>query len=200
MDVRGPKDRLSRRFGINLTGTTSRSLDRRLAQPPGVHGAKRRRKPSQYGEQLLEKQKVRAIYGVKERQFSRYFAEASRVAGRPGENLMQLLEVRLDHAVYRAGFARTRPMARQFVSHRHITINGQIASIPSMRVKPGDVIGLANGVAEIPGVAELLRHPVTTAPVWLSREGTSSRVLGLPAPTDYDAHVNVGLIVEFYSR
>lgn len=200
MDVRGPKDRLSRRFGINLSGTTSRSLDRRLGQPPGIHGAKRRRKPSQYGEQLTEKQKVRAIYGIKESQFSRYFAEASRVPGRPGENLMQILELRLDNAVYRAGFARTRPMARQLVGHRHITVNGRIASIPSMRVKPGDVIGLATGTEEIIGVAELLRHPVTNAPAWISREGTTARVLGAPAPTDYDAHVNPGLIVEFYSR
>ena len=137
MDVRGPKDRLSRRFGVNLSGSASRSLDPRLSQPPGVHGAKRRRKQSQFGEQLGEKQKVRAIYGVKERQFSRYFEEASRQEGRPGENLMRLLEQRLDNVVYRAGFARTRPMARQLVGHRHITINGHIASIPSMRVQNG---------------------------------------------------------------
>jgi small subunit ribosomal protein S4 len=200
MDVRGPKDRLSRRFGINLSGTTSRSLDRRLNQPPGIHGAKRRRKPSQYGEQLSEKQKVRAIYGIKERQFRRYFEEASRITGRPGENLMRLLELRLDNVVYRAGFARTRPMARQLVSHRHITVNGQRAGIPSIRIRPGDVIGLSNGSEEIVGIVELMRHPVTTAPSWISRDGATARVLAAPGPTDYDAHVNVGLIVEFYSR
>lgn len=200
MDVRGPKDRLSRRFGINLSGTASRSLDRRLNQPPGIHGAKRRRKPSQYGEQLMEKQKVRAIYGVKERQFSRYFEEASRVPGRPGENLMKLLELRLDNVVYRAGFARTRPMARQLVNHRHITVNGRKAGIPSIRIKPGDVVALASGSEQITGVVEVLRHPVTMAPSWISREGNSARVVADPGPTDYDAHINTGLIVEFYSR
>src|SRR6266545_2970051 len=128
---RAPKHKLSRRFGIDIYGTGGTQLQRRLAVPPGARPGGRRRKVSEYGLQLLEKQKVKAIYGVAERQFRRYYAEAVRRPGTPGKNLLQLLERRLDNVVYRLGFARSRPMARQMVGHRHVLVNGKKVNIPS---------------------------------------------------------------------
>ena len=203
MDVKGPKDRLSRRFGINLSGTTSRSLDRRLNQPPGIHGAKRRRKPSQYGEQLLEKQKVRAIYGVKERQFRHYFEEASRVAGRPGENLMRLLELRLDNVVYRSGFSTSRRQARQLVNHGHIEVNGRKVNIPSFQVKQGDVISVkdkSHKNAHVEGAWSTAAG--RGRPGWITPgdKDLSIAISGLPTRQDIDQNINEQLIVELYSK
>lgn len=200
MKLRGPKHRLARRFGVNITGTTSRSLEARLQQPPGMHGAKRRRKLSDYGEQLREKQKVRAMYGAPEGQFRRYFQEATRLPGRPGDNLLRLLELRLDNIVYRLGFARTRPMARQLVNHGHILVNGRRVNIPSYQVHLGDVVQLGAAAQRFTPVMEALAHPSAPIPVWLERLDTSGRVRTLPGPQDFEPHINADLIVAYYSR
>ncbi|MFM7410987.1 MAG: 30S ribosomal protein S4, partial [Actinomycetota bacterium] len=141
----GPKVRLSRRLGINVfeNAKGSKALERRPF-PPGQHGRTRRRSSgSEYLTQLQEKQKAKYIYGVLERQFRKTYEEANRLAGPTGENLLRLLELRLDNVVYRAGFASTRPQARQFVSHGLVLVNGKRLNIPSARVKKGDVISLS---------------------------------------------------------
>src|SRR5579862_7676728 len=138
----GPRCKLSRREGADLSLLSGvRSLDTKckLETPPGVHGARRGR-ATEYGGQLREKQKVRIIYGIMERQFRNYFKKAARLKGSTGENLLKLLECRLDNVVYKMGFAATRAMARQMVTHRAILVNGKVVNIPSYSVKPGDVI------------------------------------------------------------
>ena len=198
----GPKNKLARREGYNLFGSTSRSLERRLGVPPGEHGAKRRRKESEYGIQLREKQKVKRIYGMLERQFRRFFAMASSQRGATGEMLLQLLERRLDNVAYRLGFARTRPMARQLVNHGHLVVNGRKLDIPSYIVKPGDVIQLTQKSAEIPGVQEALAERGGSIPSWLVRDeaGLTGRILRLPEREEVEPGISEQLIVEFYSR
>src|SRR5919206_2547898 len=142
MSVRGPKWKQMRRFGVNLFGTRSPGLAKRLEIPPGQHGRRRARKPSEYALQLREKQKARLTYGANERQFRRAYERASRMPGQTGEQMLSLLERRLDNTIYRLGFAPTRPMARQLVSHGHVRVNGRRVNIPSYEVKPGDTINL----------------------------------------------------------
>lgn len=147
----GPKDRLSRREGFDLFGKGAKLT--RLSVPPGVHGPKgAARQPSQYGRQLREKQKVRRIYGVMERQFRKYINQALRSRGNTGEVLLILLEKRLDNIVFRLGFTPTRMMARQLVSHRHVLVNDMKVNIPSYQVKKGDVIMLTAKALEMPPV------------------------------------------------
>ena len=197
----GPKDKLSRREGYNLFGSTSRSLERRLNVPPGVHGQKRRRKESEYGIQLREKQKVKRIYGVLERQFRRFFDMAGRQRGATGEVLLQLLERRLDNAVYRLGFARTRPMARQLVNHGHVVVNGAKVDIPSYIVKPGDAVQMKTKSTDIVGVQEAVADRGQNLPGWLSRDDALvGRVLRLPERAEVEPGISEQLIVEFYSR
>lgn len=198
----GPKNKLSRREGYNLFGSTSRSLERRLGTPPGGLGSRRRRKESEYGLQLREKQKVKRIYGLLERQFRRVFAMAERQRGATGTVLLQLLERRLDNVVYRLGFARTRPMARQLVNHGHFLVNGKKVDVPSYLTKPGDVIQLAPKSAEIPGVQEALAERGGNMPAWLARDenGTVGRVLRVPEREEVEPGISEQLIVEFYSR
>lgn len=192
-----PRHKVSRRFGIDIYGTGGASLERKLAVPPGSTGRKRRRK-SAYGAQLFEKQKAKALYGVLERQFRRYIAEAGRQRGDRGENLLRLLERRLDNIVYRLGFARTRPMARQMVNHGHVRVGDRRVDIPSYLVRPGEVIELDETTAQMPEVAEeIAARPV---PDWLAREGTSGRVLRLPDRADADARLDADQIIAFYAR
>jgi small subunit ribosomal protein S4 len=196
--TREPRHKVSRRFGIDIYGTGGAALQRRLTVPPG--GVRRRRaRRTEYALQLTEKQKVKAIYGVAERQMRRYYQEATRRPGPPGANLLQLLERRLDNVVYRLGFARTRPMARQLVSHGHVRVNGRRVNIPSYLVSPGEVITLSPTAAAMPTVVEELaaRRPV---PRWLERQDTTGRVLQLPSREDVDIPINEALIVAFYSR
>ena len=195
----GPKNKLSRREGVNLTGTMSRSLERRMNVPPG--GSKMRpRKATDYALGLRAKQRVKRQYGMTERQFLRFFGEAQKLPGPPGGNLLQLLERRLDNTVYRLGFARTRPMARQLVSHRHISVNDQVVNIPSYMVKPGDVIRLSETAAQIPYVQDELETGRTRLPSWLSRDRAVGRVTGVPQREDVDPDIREDLIVEFYAR
>lgn len=196
---REPKHKVSRRFGIDIYGTGGAALQRRLSVPPGGHGSGRRRKVSEYGRQLFEKQKVKAIYGVLERQFRRYYEEAARQPGRTGENLLRLLERRLDNVVYRLGFARSRPMARQLVNHGHVLVNGRRVDIPSYLVSPGETITLTETAARMPTVIEELEahRPL---PRWLERQDGVGRVLALPNRDDLDLPVEEDLVVTFYAR
>ncbi len=195
----GPKHKVARRFGVNIFGTTSPSLARKLAEGPRLVGRGRRRRVSDYGLRLEAKQRVRFQYGVTERQLRRFFETARRMTGPTGENLLQLLERRLDNVVYRLGFARTRPMARQLVSHGHVRVNGRKVDIPSYQVKPGDVITLSETAQRIPVVEEELRSG-RPLPSWLAREDATGRVIGLPRREDIDADIREDLIVEFYAR
>ena len=167
-------------------------------------GAGNRRKVSEYGMQLKEKQKLKFIYGVLEKQFSNYFEEASRRQGQAGENLLQLLECRLDNLVFRLGYASTRRDARQLVSHNHFTVNGKRVNIPSYQVKAGDVIDVVEGSRKIEKFAKLTGADaaVVALPSWLSRETGSLKgvVTKLPERSDIDFDVQEHLIVELYSK
>lgn len=199
MPMQRPRWKVMRRFGVNLYGTRSSGLNKRLDQPPGQHGNARRRKPSEYSLQLREKQKARFMYGANERQFRRVYERALRLPGRTGEEMMALLERRLDNVVYRLGFSPTRPMARQIVNHGHISVNGRKVNIPSFEVKPGDVVTLGPKAEKIPAVEEAMTgNP--PAPSWLSRTGTEGRVVGMPSPQDVEPYVQPQRIVEYYSR
>jgi small subunit ribosomal protein S4 len=196
---RGPKHKLSRREGVNITGTTSPSLADKLSVPPRRYG-RRRRNPSEYEVRLRAKQRVKFQYGLLEKQFRRFFKDASRMQGPTGVNLLQLLERRLDNAIYRIGFARTRPMARQLVSHGHVRVNDKKVDIPSFLVKPGDVITLAPAALGMPVVQEETRTGRRVMPSWLARDDGGGRVIGFPRREDSDADIREDLIVEFYAR
>jgi len=170
---------------------------------PGMHGQGRRQKVSEYGLQLREKQKTRRIYGVLEKQFRNYFDKADRQQGITGENLLILLERRLDNVVYRLGFAASRKEARQLITHGHFTINGKKASIPSMLVKVNDVIQVKEKSKELAKFQEIKEQAAyKTPPEWLSVdvENLTGRVLAYPVREQIDTPVNEQLIVELYSR
>ena len=201
----GPKLKLSRREGTDLflkSGVRAIDSKCKIDQPPGQHGARRGRL-SDYGVQLREKQKVRRMYGVLEKQFRNYYKESARRASNTGENLLQLLEQRLDNVVYRMGFASTRSEARQLVSHKAIVVNGKVVNIPSFTVKAEDVVSVrekAKKQARIVAALELADQ--REKPVWLEvdntkMEGTFKRV---PERTDLSAEINEQLIVELYSK
>jgi small subunit ribosomal protein S4 len=166
--------------------------------PPG--GKQRsRRKQSDYGVRLRAKQRAKSQYGVAEGSIRRTYLEASRMEGPTGLNMLQLLERRLDNVVYRLGFARTRPMARQIVSHGHVRLNGRRLNVPSYLVKASDVVELTNEARENPVIKEELQSRPQTAS-WLQREGASGRMVGMPPREDIDADIREDLIVEFYAR
>lgn len=203
----GPSCRLCRREGMKLFLKGDRcfsdkcAIDRR-GYAPGDHG-QGRKKFSEYGLQLREKQKVRRTYGILEKQFRNYFKKAARQPGVTGENLLRLLERRLDNVVYRLGLAASRREARQLVRHGHFTVNGRKVNIPSFLVKTGDVVGVREKSREIPRVKELMeRASDSTPPEWLEydAERGSGRVLALPEREQIDIPVQEHLIVELYSR
>lgn len=203
----GPVCRLCRREGIKLYLKGDRcytgkcAIDRR-AYAPGQHG-QGRKKPTEYGIQLREKQKARRIYGVLEGQFRDYFDEANREKGMTGENLLRLLERRLDNVVYRLGFAASRAEARQLVRHGHFAVNGQSVNIPSFLVKVNNVVTLREASKDSPRIKELIENlGHKTPPAWLSLDttGLSGTVVALPAREDIDIPVQEHLIVEKYSR
>jgi ribosomal protein S4, bacterial/organelle type len=193
----GPKDRLSRREGYDLFGKGGKLT--RLTVPPGVHGPKGTRKGSQYQKQLREKQKVKRMYGILERQFRNYANEAFRTKGNTGETLLTTLERRLDNVVYRLGFVPSRIAARQLVSHRHVLLNGKKVNIPSYKVAVGDTITLTTKGSAIPVVKSLLGEK-TKLPSWLERKAIIGKVSGLPKREDIFEMINEQDIVEFYSR
>lgn len=196
----GPKSKIARKFGEAIYGA-DRSLEKKN-YPPGQHGLMRKRKKvSEYGTQLLEKQKAKAIYGVQEKQFRRTFEEAARIGGITGENLLQILECRLDNVVYRLGIAPTRAAARQLVSHRHITVNGAVVNIPSYQLRVGDVVG----VREKSKSLEVILDSVTGSHnryAWLEWNGSqmSGKFLQKPERTDIPENIKEQLIVELYSK
>lgn len=196
----GPRNKLSRREGVDLFGNGGESLERRLNQPPGVHGRDySRRRKSEYEHQLREKQKVKRMYGMRERQFRRFFKMAQRTVDMTGEALLKLLERRLDNVVFRMGWARTRPQARQFVSHGLILVDGRTVNVPSYLVQPNQTITLKSKTQKIPDVEELLDAP-PIVPSWLERQGPAGRVLHLPTREEIEGPFNEQLIVDFYSR
>lgn len=200
----GPKNKIARRFGVNLgLKTNSTKVARRLAQRPGQHGQKRRRGGlSTFGKQLAEKQKAKFIYGLRERQFRNTVSEAERLQGDSGLNLQQLLERRLDNVVYRLGFASTRAQARQFVSHNMFTVNGKKLNIPSYRVKVNDVIALRDN-KKSKGAFENIQDRLasSTLPSWLSVDVAKQegKVLHDPQESDFDKIFDVKLIIEYYA-
>ena len=202
----GPKAKLSRREGTDLfLKSARRSLDSKckLDSKPGQHGRTSGARTSDYGNQLREKQKVKRMYGILERQFRRYFAEADRLKGNTGENLLQLLESRLDNVVYRMGFGSTRAEARQLVSHKAITVNGVVSNIPSMQVKAGDVVAVREQkkkqarILEALSLAEQGGMPSWVAVDSKKFEGTFK---SKPERSDIAGDINESLIVELYSR
>lgn len=197
----GPKRRLSRRAGIPLFGKDEDFLALKGAVPPGQHGASRRRKASDYSLQLKEKQKAKWMYGIMERQFRRYFEEASRVKGATGEALLQRLETRLDNLVFRLGLAKSRNQARQFVTHGKVLVNGKKLDIPSYSVRTGEEITLVKDMFENPQVKEALEAvKPDELPTWLKRKGTVGRLEIIPARSEITTPIDEQLIVEFYSR
>lgn len=193
----GPKFKISRREGVNLTGTTSKRLEDVLQIPPG--GRARPRQMTAYGVRLRAKQRLRGQFGLTERALRRFLRTAQRMPGPTGLNLLQLLERRLDNVVYRGGFARTRPMARQLVSHGHVLVNGRRVNIASCLVKPGDVIELRPSAMEISVVKEEMQMRGVTAS-WLERDGTQVTIVSAPRREDSDGDIREDLIVEYYAR
>jgi small subunit ribosomal protein S4 len=198
---REPKHKTSRRFGVDIYGTGGASLQRRLEKRPGARAGARPRRRSEYGAQLHEKQKAKAFYGVAEGQFRRYFQEAERRPGNTGENLLSLLERRLDNVVYRLGLARSRPMARQLVSHGHVLVDSERVTIASYRVDDGQQIGLSADARRIPAVAEELGAG-RSVPAWLERKNDASdgRIVRLPQRDDVELPIDESLIISFYAR
>ena len=202
----GPKAKLSRREGTDLFLKSARralSDKCKLDSKPGQHGRTSGSRTSDFGNQLREKQKVKRIYGVLERQFRRYFAEAERRKGNTGETLLQLLESRLDNVVYRMGFGSTRAEARQLVSHAAITVNGSVVNIPSMQVRAGDVIAIREKAKKQTRIQESLNLAQQVGAInWVSidaakLEGTFKQV---PDRDEISGDINESLIVELYSR
>ncbi len=202
----GPKAKLSRREGTDLfLKSARRSLaDKcKLDSKPGQHGRTSGSRTSDYGLQLREKQKVKRMYGVLERQFRRYFAEAERRKGNTGANLLALLECRLDNVVYRMGLASTRAEARQLVSHKAIAVNGQTLNIPSAQVRPNDVIALREKAQKQVRVQDALSLAEQSGfPSWVSVDKTKMQgtFKSVPERSDIAADINESLIVELYSR
>ena len=203
----GPVCRLCRREGTKLFLKGERcmtgkcALDRR-STAPGQHGAANK-KVREYGMQLREKQKTRRYYGVLERQFANYFEEADRQTGMTGENLLVLLERRLDNVVYRMGMAESRKEARQLVLHAHFTLNGKKVTIPSISVKVGDVIAVKESSRDSAKIKELMEKMASKlTPKWLevNKENATAKVVALPAREDIDFDFNEQLIVELYSK
>lgn len=196
---RGPKDRLSRREGVDLFGKGAKLT--RLNITPGVHGPRGMRgRTSQYGKQLREKQKVKRLYGLVEHQFRKYIEKAFQSRGNTANRLFELLESRLDNTVYRLGFAATRSQARQMVGHRHILVNGKVLNIPSYQVKKGDTVMLNKKATNIPKVEELLKDEEWKAPEWLQRKGGAGKVVRVPSREDINEPIEDQDIIEFYSR
>jgi small subunit ribosomal protein S4 len=197
----GPKSKIARKFGDPIFGS-DKVLEKK-AYPPGMHGAnKRRRKQSEYGIQLKEKQKAKYTYGVLERQFSNLFEKAQRSKGVTGEVLLQLLESRLDNVVFRLGIAPTRSGARQLVSHRHITVNGKVVNIPSYTLRPGDLIGVREKSKSLEAINESLDGSHRSASAWLEWDSAqmTGKFLNRPEREDIPENIKEQLIVELYSK
>ena len=196
----GPKHRLARREGINILDKQSRSLERRLNIPPGVHGRKRKRALSEFGQQLREKQKAKVIYGLLEKQFKSLIQKVSGQKGETGELLISLLETRLDNIVFRLGFAKTRAHARQLVSHGHLLVNGKRLNIPSYPVKVDEVVSLSPKIQNNPQVLKLMEDKERILLSFLERKGIAGKLVRMPKRDDVQSPFDLQMIIEYYSR
>ncbi len=197
----GPKTRIARRFGEAIYGA-DKSLDKRNV-PPGQHGlARKRKKVSEYGVQLSEKQKAKYTYGLLEKQFARTYEQASRMGGITGENLLKLLECRLDNVVYRLGIAPTRAAARQLVSHRHICVNGNVVNVPSYALRVGDVVSVREKSKTLEVITDALSGASRSRYAWLEWDGAtmSGKFLQSPEREEIPENIKEQLIVELYSK
>jgi small subunit ribosomal protein S4 len=198
---KGPKSKISRKFGEPIYGP-DKVLEKKN-YPPGMHGLnKRRRKQSEYGTQLKEKQKAKYTYGVLEKQFSNLFEKASRTKGITGEVLLQLLESRLDNVVYRLGISQTRAGARQLVNHRHITVNGGVVNVPSYLLKPGDIIGVRERSKSLEAITNSLASAIRAKIPWLEWDDAliAGKFMSRPNRADIPENIKEQLIVELYSK
>jgi small subunit ribosomal protein S4 len=197
----GPKSKIARKFGVPIFGT-DKYLEKKN-YPPGQHGnSRRRKKVSEYGVQLKEKQKAKYTYGILEKQFRNLFEKASSSKGVTGEVLLQLLESRLDNVVYRLGIAPTRAGARQMVSHKHVTVNGEVINIPSSFVRPGDIVGVREKSKSLEAIAESLTSKRYLSFSWLEWDDTQmvGKFLNVPERSDIPEDIKEQLIVELYSK
>jgi len=197
----GPKSRVARKFGEAIFGP-DKNLDRKNF-PPGQHGMmKKRKKTSEYGIQLREKQKAKYTYGVLERQFRNTFEKASRAKGVTGSVVLQLLEARLDNTVYRLGVAPTRASARQLGSHRQITVNGEVVNIPSYQLRPGDIIGVREKSKSLETLVDSLTTRRTSKLPWLEWDDAqmAGKFMNMPERSDIPEDIKEQLIVELYSK
>lgn len=197
---KGPKSKIARRFNDPIFGP-SKALQKK-AYPPGQHGRGRRKKQSEYSIQLMEKQKAKYTYGVLEKQFSNLFKKAASKPGLTGENLLILLESRLDNVVYRLGVSNTRRGARQLVSHKHITVNGEIVNIPSFSLKEGDVVSVKNKSITLKSIGEALSVSKVQNYSWLTWDNTAmaGTFVSKPLREDIPEEIKEQLIVELYSK
>lgn len=196
----GPKTRIARKFGEAIFGPDKILSKRNF--PPGQHGVNRRKKTSEYGVQLNEKQKAKYTYGVLEKQFRNLFEKASRTKGITGEVLLQLLESRLDNVVFRLGIAPTRSAARQLVSHKHIVVDGKVVNIPSYTLKPGQIVGVREKSKSLEVIADALAGFNHSKYPWLEWDNTSlsGKYLHIPERADIPENIKEQLIVELYSK
>ena len=197
----GPKSRIARKFGDPIYGP-DKYLERKN-YPPGQHGVnKKRKKTSEYGIQLREKMKAKYTYGILERQFRNTFEQASRSKGVTGEVLLQLLESRLDNTVYRLGVAPTRAAARQLVSHRHITVNGNVVNVPSFQLKPGDIIGVREKSKSLENITDSLSGRRFSKLPWLEWDDAqmAGKYMSVPQRSEIPEDIKEQLIVELYSK
>lgn len=195
----GPKHKLARREGLNLLEKSSNSLMRRLNVPPGVHGRRGKRRPSEFGAQLREKQKAKVMYGLYERQFKKIVSEATRQKGDTEELLLSLLERRLDNIVYRLGFASSRMMARQIVTHGHILVNDKKMTVPSYTVQEGDTITLDGTMQKNPDIIKLFAEKSEILG-YLEKKGPIGKLKRIPKADDFQAPFSTRQIIEYYSR
>ncbi|OGD96051.1 30S ribosomal protein S4 [Candidatus Curtissbacteria bacterium RIFCSPHIGHO2_12_FULL_38_9b] len=197
----GPKHHLCKAEGIALCGSVKCPVIRKNAGLPGQHGSKRRRKQSEYGMQLREKQKVKRMYGVLERQFQKYYTIASRAKKATGEVLLQILETRLDNVIFRLKLAKSRAQARQLVSHGHVLVDNKVVTIPSFNVKLGSVISLSAQAANLDFIKKLIEETKNEIlPSWLSKKVTVGKISKVPKREDITEEIDERLIVEYYSR
>ncbi len=195
----GPKRRLSRREGIPLFGKDEKYLERKGAMPPGQRGVRRKKRLSEYGLQLREKQKAKRLFGVLERQFKNYLSRASKKRGEIGLSFLRLLETRLDNLVFRLGFAKSRMQARQMVSHGHILVDGKKNNIPSCSVNINQTVAIGPKFVDNIQVKKNLEEE-KTLPAWLKKQALVGKVLRLPERDEMEQSINEQLIVEYYSR
>src|ERR1035437_1114969 len=195
----GPKHRLLRKEGVNLLDKSSQSLMRRLSTPPGIHGKKRKRRLSEFGLQLREKQNAKTTYGLLEKQFKKIVQTVQGKKGDTKELIVGLLETRLDNLVYRLGFAKTRYMSRQFVSHGHILVNGKKLTIPSYQVKINDIISLSEKMQKNTQVLELAKEEPVILP-FIKKQGLLGKLERMPKMEDIQVPFDLQLIIEYYSR